>query len=136
MSTTLTYNGVQMINVETLDFDQECVYDESNSDLVRHTFTILVRGSVHGFPTAPQRTESSQTQPSGAAQFAEIESYLMAPRKSFSYKIGATALVEADGNSDVDNGPKPQSFRVIHVAGTTVIRVEYRIVCSIVKCAQ
>lgn len=136
MSTTLEYNGVELIGVETLDFNQECIYDESGSDLARHRFAITVRGMVHGFPVAPQRTDSSQTQPDGATQFAEVESYLMAPRKSLTFKVGNVTLVEADGSSDVDNGPQPKSLRVINIAGTTVIRIEYTIVASIVKCAE
>jgi hypothetical protein len=103
---TVIYNGVILRDVETLSFDQQIVYDESNTDTLFSVFKIRVAStivSVHEIlqPYEPRRDFGIQT-PVGntAAQKAhDIHARLSEPRKDFWF------LTESNPTSEKTNSP-------------------------------
>ena len=139
MSTDVTYNQVEMKNVLTTRFEQSCQYDESNTDLMFHKFSIAIEGIVHATVAADTIILPPGNPASAVTSMDLIQATLMHPRARFTYKIGDETLLEANSNElsanrDVDNGPKPQRCDITHIAGNKVFRVRYEIDVSIVKC--
>lgn len=151
MATSVYYNGVQLVNVLTRQFDQTCVYDESDTDLVNHRFIVQVEGTLHNLSY-----EQSETHPDGKHHhgifpigtygspqqvMAAVHAQLMQPRGPFIYKQGDEVVLSVHGfaetslfESDVSNGPKPRSCNIRHVAGLQCYRVEFTIELNVVKC--
>ncbi|MCP4539919.1 MAG: hypothetical protein GY832_22495 [Chloroflexi bacterium] len=152
MSTNVTYNGVRMSNVVTRQWDQEIVYDDSNTDLLYHKFKLRFEGVLHvqGNPLNRSRTwtapESGSTSAANAATLMdEVRTALGKPRKKLAVTIGGqSALICEPGtplnvnhiHRDVDNGPKPKSVDIQHIAGDKLFRVSFSIDCCKVECGS
>lgn len=135
--TTLTYNGVTIRNAHTRSFEQENVLDESGTDTLFHRFRISVVGYVHLHANAASPTKI--TGPNSdtaaiAAQHKAIRAKLMENRGDFLLTIGNIELLRADGNTEVNNGPHPQKFDIIHIAGRGMLRVVFSIEVCKVEC--
>lgn len=145
MSTRLEYNGVVFHGCKTVAFDQEVVPDPSGTDAVRHEFTITVQGIVHQWTAAPQWVEgaSGSNPSSGVALMADLHKQLGYYRRKLIYSVDGITLLEVDaaneanssGEFDVDNGPKPVSIKIVHVA-RQVFRVLFTVKCAVIKCDE
>lgn len=154
--TDVIYNGVTINNCLTLNFHEEAVREDTNTDTIGHKFRIKVRGTIH------LQNPSIHGIGEGSSKFGgddvsslhqAIRKKLMEDRRSFQYKLGGTILVEAKPynepgprgeppragrgpvrNKDVNNGPKPQSFDIVQWGGTRLVQVEYEIEFTILDC--
>lgn len=144
--TDVSYNGVILQDCETLQFEQEIVYDDSNTDMVFSKFHIRVACSVHsnvGTQTGrhgvyvPGLSSGS----SATVWMKRVQELLSHPRGNFTYSVGGEALVYATplpGSvySDCDNGPKPTNVTITGVMGKKLYRIEFGIIVCKVLCAE
>jgi len=151
--TTLVYNGVEIRKCLTRNFRQENVYDQSNSDLLFHRFTVTVVGYVHGtqnFTTVGIVPPGFSTSDATVNQRI-IRALLLEPRKRFDMSVGDETLLSCapritgpddqkiDNNvhkGDLDSGPKPKHCNVTMIAGTRMYQVEYEIEICKLECAS
>jgi hypothetical protein len=130
VGTTVTYNGVELHNVQTKSWDQELVYDASGTDLLYSRYRMRFEGIVHaqnigtGTHNAPAWIAKAGTTGSGAnavTTFAAVRSLLTQPRATLTVTFGSSVVVNVCSRSgdtgmppgmapgtDLDNGPKPR----------------------------
>ena len=146
MSTDVHYNGIELHNVVTRGWDQEVVYDDSNTDLLFYKFKLKFEGILHvqGGSISTNRAWIAKdggggTTSSATALMREVRAALGQPRGRLEVKIGGqTALLcvpgvvdfAADPDRDVDNGPKPHSVSVEHISGSQLFRVSFSVDCA------
>ncbi len=148
MATTVTYNGITMHNVITRRWEQEIVYDPSNTDAIGQKFNLTFEGVLHA-----QRVpiQAAETYIAGAESSASIFSILEnvqrllgTPRARLTVAVGGTTVIDihstlaistgVDGNStDIDNGPKPTNITVTPI-GSTVFQVSFSIEAMVGNC--
>jgi hypothetical protein len=138
--TDLRYGGVTLRNVLTRSFEQDAVYDESNTDLERHRVRIHVASYVSSIVSVSENDNRPGAFPQVgndlASSYQFIKSKLLTPRQSLVYSVGGKPLITVDGNSDVNNGPKPISCNIVQVASDNLFRIEFIIECSFVDCPE
>ena len=155
MATVVIYNGVELHNVHTKQWDEEVIYDASHTDLMFHRVKMRFSGIVHSEyndsgnsvsdapawialqngagPGGVQRADA-------AAMFDVIRAKLLQPRANLTVKmdnrgenVQAIISVAAYGGTsnvcDVDNGPKPVSCTLAAIVGNKVFRLEFAIEC-------
>lgn len=138
MATQVQYGEITIDNCRTEQFEQEMRYDESNTDLLYHAFTISVSG-VLGLETQSGPTGVSVPGADTVAMMQSLQRYMMHPRLDFYYAVGSTVLVQATHNPatayrDVDNGPKPVACHITHIASNRVFRIRFTIRIALVLC--
>jgi len=146
MGTDLIYNGVELHNVVTREWEQEAVYDQSKTDLVMHRFKITVEGILHAkssgtdppisaSPAWIERQDLADGAPRTVTAdiYNDIRNRLLTPRKKLEIRMGGQMVLMAlpavafptDLNRDVENGPQPQSASLTHIAGHQLFRVRF-----------
>lgn len=140
-NTTLIYNGVTFQECQTLRFDQDVFLDESNTDLLYHRITIRIASSIHAqaFDTVFGVRVGSEQNPATATM--QIRGHLLHPRAKLQYIVGGVTLVQAQPtpgqvDSDLNNGPRPISCSVVHVAGQQAFRIEFEIEVAVLSCLE
>lgn len=148
MGTVVYYNQVQIVNALTRQWDQEVVYDPSNTDVLFHRFKLRFEGLVHA-GGAPNPAYSVWQGGRGKAilNYQDIRSALGQARGTLLVTMtdedGAERQVLAalptvhhpnDPNRDVDNGPKPTGVIIEPIAGGRVFRVSFAIEVSKIEC--
>jgi hypothetical protein len=151
MSTTIQYNGVLIRNVLTQQFKQECVYDQSNTDLLYHKFSIRARGYVSNIYRCP--TVDVSTSVSGSTTLNQVTArvLLMEPRKLFVMTVGNDILLQVGPRivgvgtivvpvlanpGDLNNGPKPLECSIVGIAGTQLMPIEFSIELCTLECFE
>ncbi|MGD9644323.1 MAG: hypothetical protein AB7U73_01335 [Pirellulales bacterium] len=140
MGTTVTYNGVRLTNVQTEMFDQEAVYDESDTDLLYHRFRMAWVGIVHTDQLARQVVTAGASATATDSQ-TRVRALLMSPRGALSVQVGGSTLLAASptgksGSLDVNNGPKPRDCKITHIAGSQVLRIRWEVEVCLVECVS
>lgn len=99
--TVIIYNGITLTNCITEQFSQEAVFDDSNTDLLFHKFTVEVTGFISGMGPSGSGLKNSVDGPSSitspadpAYQEVAIRAALLEPRKEFSMRVGASTLLQ------------------------------------------
>ena len=140
--TEVAYNGVTLRSVQTLRFDESAQYDESNTDLLYHKFSIRVAGSIHPDRDITHGVDIIGISSSNATSIMRaIHDRLMQPRHTFVFRNGPTTLIRATQGDpsqldvDVDNGPKPRNCNITQIAGRQLYRVEFDIDIAVVRCS-
>ncbi len=153
MGTTVTYNNVKLNNVRTVDWRDEIVYDESNTDMmfVRHhmTFECLLhsQGGAHP-PVNVNVTDKSGGFLSGdtPSSYGMLVAMLEVPRKGLLVTMGGVPMLSVDSSElqsgayrDVDNGPKPVSVKLDQISsgsvtGKAIFRLTFEITAAVVHC--
>lgn len=143
MSTTLDYNGVTFYGCQTVEYSQRAIYDASQTDVLRHETRITVKGIAHkstGEQYIYPASGAQVQQQGGAAILHDLRESLMCPRKRLLYRVAGVTVLDVGGpdvaggaEKDVDNGPHPESFQVLHIAHD-VIKVQFTISCTHVSC--
>jgi hypothetical protein len=156
VGTTVTYNGVELHNVQTKSWDQELVYDASGTDLLYSRYRMRFEGIVHaqnigtGTHNAPAWIAKAGTTGSGAnavTTFAAVRSLLAQPRATLTVTFGSSVVVNVCSRSgdtgmppgmapgtDLDNGPKPRHVSLTHIIGDQVFRLVFEIDCCVQEC--
>ncbi len=159
-------DAVTIYNVHTKTFSQQAVMDESDTDLMYQKFLIKFVGYVHRNTVTSQTVNISTNNLLSVAQGEiDLRLQLMQPRKMFKMTLGAVPLLwvfPSQGNGqipnpdginqrrvgqmpgqlqpyaprDVNNGPKPRSCDITHIAGTETLKVEMEIEVCVVECAN
>lgn len=129
------YNSVVLPYPRCLDFRQDAVFEESNTDRILTRIDVTVQSTINanymsfvcpdlvvgGAPTTDQAAEIMNV----------IRSRLLKPRKALSYTFASRQLIpqRAGVNGDVDakNGPQPQSCTILELNNVTFL-VTYRVV--------
>lgn len=142
--TIIQYNGVTIFGCVTRRFDQESVYDDSDTDLLYEKFTVVVSGTVHG--VSAQTTTGMTPVSSGSASrhFNSVNYLLAQPRKSFLMATGADSngengvtLLECEAfaangsdakttisHRDVNNGPITRNIRIKKITADQLFFVD------------
>jgi len=148
VSTTVVYNGVVLAGVQTLLFDQEIVYDESDTDMIYSRFIIRVETLVQqvgtNYTASPAEHRAypvGGNTPTAVSSMEKLHEQLSHPRGVFTYSVGGNVLVQANDIAlspfrDVNNGPSPKSVNITHVANSQLFRVEFEIEVCTVKCGE
>ena len=149
MGTNVIYNGIELHNVITRDFQQTLKYDDSGTDLLYHEFKVRIEGIMHvqSVPNCPAWIAGEGgSGPTGHVAFLydSVNRLLAQPRGVFEMTVGGkrilravpSALNKQDPDRDVDNGPKPSDVSVTHIAGDQVFRVAFTIVVAKVHCSS
>ena len=147
MSTVVTYNGVTLRNVVTREWDEQLVFDPSDTDPIGKRYVLSFEAFIHREAADSQSTtfvgDGSQFGNATSA-LVGLRSKLMQERKSLTVSFGGHVAVSAepfrariDGQStDVNNGPKPRSFRIVHVASDRLYRIRWTIEAVVLDCPQ
>lgn len=158
MATTVIYNDVELHNVLTKGWDQEIVYDSSNTDVLFCRYKLQFSGIVHAqfiSPTEPPAHEptwialrnaggDAQSTADISALLATIKAKLAETRKPLQIYFGEHLVLdcvprnmlspsETSNRSDLDNGPKPKVVSITHVGGSKVFRITFSIECAMVR---
>ena len=152
--TVVTYNGITIWQCLTKKFEETAVYDDSNTDILYHQFTITVVGYVTGDSTeASLKITPVSGGGSAAGHHKSIRDNLLAPRGFFTMTMGVdssgsggTVLLRAEPhpggvstpltNRDVNNGPKPRDLSITHVASDQVHKVEMTFELAVLQLAR
>lgn len=164
MATNVYYNGVQLHNVLTRQWDQEVVYDDSRTDVAYSRFRFRFEALLHG--AVDQRDNAGEIlapawiaigSGTGSAfavsgnAYPDICSKLSASRHTLTIGMTNAAgdeeivfqaipATEADAIPadlmDVDNGPKPARATITQIAGSLCWRLVYEIEACVVACAR
>lgn len=148
MATTVYYNDVTLHNVVTRNWNEECVYDQSGTDLLSQKFSLTFEGIVHAAtPGVAYIAESRQgltPYETGVAGMKAIRRLLEQPRGELLVDVNGTALLRCvatteatafDPDRDVDNGPKPKGVTISRVVNDTY-RVAFAVECCKVECTD
>jgi len=155
LGTTVTYNGVTLHNVQTREWEQETVYDESNTDALFHRYRLRFEGILHAEASGPTWVGTA-TQANLVAQYADVRTRLQRPRQTLTVTVSNAHANDAplllfqcvpsvppsqstSGNlsnpdRDVANGPKPTGFKILQMIGAKCMRVSFSIECAKVSC--
>lgn len=151
--TRVTYNGVSLESCTTRRFSQEPVFDQSDTDLLYHKFTIRVSGMVHGHTewTNIGTTGFSGTSRDAASYERNLRFRLIENRQPFEMRMGVSsqsagtvilaANPVASGASsrimkgfDLNNGPRCRVLDITQVTGNEVFRIEAEFEVCILEC--
>lgn len=152
MGTNLTYAGVTMTNVQTLEFrDKEPVRDPSDTDKWADETTIRVRtflstNTIGGYVPGGGGgagigsigiTSVPGVLPGQSPQSVEniVAGLLNQDRQSLTFTMAGVVMVQSDATTDVANGPKVTDLKITGFAAATLI-VEFEVKTWQVQCPQ
>lgn len=150
--TQIQYGGMFLQNVLTRSFQQEAVFDDTQTDLLHFLYKIRVVGYILDTTTSPNNIGIFPVtgQQSPPTQLGQMHS-LFAPRQPFLMTmqggaLGSVTLLSAqpavNQNStsisgyDCKNGPKATVLAVDRFASDQTIRIEVEFEIAQVQCAQ
>jgi hypothetical protein len=132
--TSVLYNGVTLKEVQTEQFDQEVVYDDSGTDVIHHRFLVRVSGSVHANQALGHGVITPTASATAVGVMQQVHSLLSHPRATFIYTVNGVVLLQATDDTDVNNGPKPQVVSITQVVAQKLFRVVFAIEVCLVYC--
>ena len=158
MGTDLTYNGVILQNVRTLDFVHTIKRDNTadvNTDFHKVNIAVETLVSVDTLQFALASRNLGVTYYPGMSNsaltvdvMAAVEKLLVVDRKDLVYSIDGRALLRINGavNSggsslpqntyaDANNGPRVGHLKLVHVTGKT-IRIQFEIEAAFQCCCD
>ena len=144
MATTVTYNGVELHNVTTRQWEQEIVYDASGTDVLFQKFHLRFEGILHVQPTGQSLSwiASGSTGGAGgglAGAYDGMIRRLGQSRCPLTVTIDGKQVLtvtpeapanDANVNYDVNNGPKPTKVEVLSIVGGQLMKVAFSIDCA------
>jgi len=149
MGTTVKYNGVTLLNCQTMDFREVVTYDDSMTDPLYRTITFRVMGYVHGHdivatagPFSRIGVQPHSIRGGASATYEGIRGILNQPRHRLQYICGDNQpdstpghLLDVTPGDDLNNGPKPLSVDVSHIVANNTFRIEWSCEVRINPCA-
>jgi hypothetical protein len=150
MATVVYYNGVEIHNVTTRQWDEEVVYDSSGTDLLYRRIHMRFQGLAHrnnsgyGGDGSWGPAYIVATGVSGGTStpdiFNAVRPLLLMPRQQLQVEMNGQSVLNVrgsfvgltgHGNADMDNGPKPRMAILAHVTGDQVFRIDFAIDCAV-----
>lgn len=150
-STEIEYNGVRLVDVQTLKFEQEEICEPSGATPIYTRFIVRVIGyflAQHEAMTYIRPTVGTANQTAGS-QHVGLRHKLEARRGEFKMTVGAggaypTVLLEAkpitdtativDDKTDVQGGPRVNVISITNIAANNAIRVEVEWTICLTNC--
>ncbi len=158
--TTVVYNGVEIHNCLTREFDSETVYDPSGTDIIGRRVRFTWQGLLHSqnVPNAPTFIGiagiAGDATPAG--KIAWLHERLSTPRAELSVyssvenhppgvgdnarryfrAFAATEATQNNAAADTDNGPKPTKVQITQIANSVVFRVVFSIEVQFSHCLK
>lgn len=161
MSTVVKYNGIELHNVLTRQWDQEIVYEPSDTDVERHRYTLTFEGTLHADTLRgdvntwidKEGGDRAANTTVGLARY--VEQRLWVPRRTLEVLLEMPAALAEDGNGrsdqllvcfpatgaydvrgniDVNNGPHPKQVSITQITADKLLRVRFTIECSKLNC--
>jgi hypothetical protein len=147
MGTTVHYNRIELDNVVTREWHEEVTYDQSGTDPIGVKYRLGFEGIAHVQNLASAVASIGPVAGAAgnlASLWRQIEVALLTPRQTLTVRFGTqlmltvkpTAADLKDQHRDTDNGPKPHSVKITHVAGSSVVRVQFSIEATKVLCTN
>lgn len=150
MGTVVTYNGVELHNILTKQWDEEVVYDPSGTDLICHRYKLRFSGIMHVQKASGDTATAWIKYPVGGTpgpggtaveMYQTVSALLHTPRRELIVKIGDKEILRVDGlcesptpRTDMETGPKPREVKITQIVNTQVFRVEFAIDCARLAC--
>lgn len=153
--TTVIYNGVTIQGAMTREWDQEVVYDPSGQDKAKDRWRFAFEGLIHIDADAPAVVGHASPVTSATESYQRIARLLSTEQERLQVYFGAELVIDIVGqsrpacggssqpaqyqlaqpNRDVENGPKPQHVRLVHICSDKLFRVEFSIECVTSPCS-
>lgn len=114
----LTYNGLVFDSDgwQTLGFNQEAIYDESNTDLECVKITIAGHCVLSQCPGRAPFLPGAVGDPAATALAkTRLTSAFMKPQQSISFTVNGTEMMPSSSTIDARNGPRPLRCNVISI---------------------
>jgi len=148
--TTVIYNGVRLINVNTRQMEQDVVLDPSGTDVVGQRVVMSfdttchvqhLEAMVHGVDGYSLGFGAGTT----ADLFTRAKIALSQPRCQLSVYVdnnllwevfpATPASVQAVSNFDTNNGPHPKRVLVRQIVGSEIVSISFTIEFTLGQCA-
>lgn len=142
MGTSVYYNGLELRNVITREFEQSPIRDESNTDILYTKFNIyvetvmnadLLTDAVINLGIVGEQSPISAT--SVGSLLANVAKILNQDRKPFRYVMDGVEVINLYPSTEANNGPKVFGVRLTQISSKTV-RIRFGIECAVVQCDQ
>lgn len=141
MSTKVQYGSVVLENVSTRRWDETVVFDESGTDQigVRYnlTFDAIVHQQVVPVTSAHLYVDDGSVYSTPPQRLVGIKKQLTTQRQELKVWFGDDLVLNAkpitgqlgtvDGRTDIENGPRPESFEIFHIASDRVFRIRWSV---------
>lgn len=157
MATTIYYGNARIYNAVTREWNEEVIYDDSNTDVIGTKFKFRFTGYIHAQSTAglaPTNFKKIDTFPTNLVDaYRDAHLQLNEPRKQLRIVVGVNELVSPpvsgreifrceppdDGkrsnvDRDIENGPKPRGLNIVKVVNDQILHVEWSIECMKLLC--
>lgn len=137
--TNVYYNGIQLENVVTRDWDEDVTYDASGTDAIGVKYRLSFEGIAHVQNLANAVASIAPLGTGAASSLSSlwklVTTALSTPRRILRVTMGSQTMLVVnptlqnlgDIHRDVENGPKPKNVKISHVAGASVLRVKFTI---------
>ena len=142
-ATNVTYNGVQLINCTTREWNQTTEYDPSGVDALYTTHRMTFEAMVHAQGGAEPNVGVANPGSTAVLTMKAIRSRLSSPRQHLIVEMAGEKILEVQSpvsssnrkpTDDVANGPKPISVDIIHAVAGNAFRVTFSIEVHILEC--
>jgi hypothetical protein len=134
----LTYNGVSIEYNSTRDVSYEDVMSEDDQDYLYTKATVMVSGLVVGGTSSQYQAggaQANQQKTDPATNFQNVQHMLEQPRQKLELLGGGgKAILTADSNTDVKNGPFPKVVSINRIDGQEAIQVSFQVVTYRYEC--
>lgn len=126
----ITYNGISLSMVNTIDFQQRVEYDKTGIDYLWTKIHIRAQ-CVFNNDLQPARDQETPAQ-----TMLRVRAALLSPRHTLTYQVGSDVLISSPVSGqemDSNNGPHPIACDIMHLNDQTFI-VTFEIETYISEC--
>jgi hypothetical protein len=131
---TLAYGTVQLSDILTHSISHEPQWSADGVDYLWTKIVVSVQAvlNTHLAPASPVGTETP------AQTMARIRHLLLIPRQQLTFTVGADTLLNSPsvGETDVNQGPVPQSVSITQIGGTETFLIDYSVETYVVECPE
>jgi hypothetical protein len=134
----LTYNGIQILNVHTLQVSRQPVRSMDNMEFISIAQTLDITGVIN--PGATSANSSGVQTPGFAPVLTDvaIRHYLSEERKQLTYsdELGNVLLSSPPAGNTVDagGGPFPELFSLTQISGSKTFLCRFRVTTFLAEC--
>lgn len=149
--TDVQYNGIILHNVLTRQWKQDVRYDPTKTNAVGHTYDLTFTGYIateyinsafaEGGPWIGRNFADAASGTSAVDVYRAVRNALLEPRRRLIVEMNDNVVLDVEPctalskvNRDIDNGPKPVSVLIEHVASDKAFRVTFSIQCTVLGC--